>query len=541
MKNDDLVFLPLGGTGEIGMNVNLYHYKGKWIMIDCGAGFADYDMPGIDIVVADTSFIEERKDDLIAIIITHAHEDHCGALPYLWGKFKVPIYTTKFTASFLTKKIGHKNLVSTINVVEPGKMLDLEPFQIEFVNMTHSVPEMNAIAIHTEEGVMLHSGDWKLDDNPVIGEKSDFAKLREIANKGVVSIICDSTNVFSNGRSESESILHTPIKKIIEEASGTCVVTLFSSNISRIETISRIAKELDKKVAVLGRSLMLVIEAGRETGYLTDLHIMNQDELADYRERDKLIILATGCQGDELASINKFSRDAHPAFKLKKNDTVIFSSKMIPGNEKRISNLINRFVGMGVNVITEKTHKVHVSGHPYRDELKEIYHVLQPQSIIPVHGENMHLYEHAKFAKECGVKQTIIPADGDIIKITKENGIEKIDSIKTGFFCVDNEELQDPEGEVIQTRKKLQNSGLIVLILVVNGKFKLLKKPIILTFGYTESFDWKEKAARLIEKDLRVTKNLSFKVISKLSRKIIRSTLVYKNKVPLIEVQIERL
>jgi ribonuclease J len=541
MKKNDLIFLPLGGTGEIGMNINLYHYQGKWLMIDCGAGFADYDLPGVDIVVADTSFIEERKKDLVGIIITHAHEDHCGALQYLWSKLDAPIYTTKFTASFLTKKIGAKKLVSTINVVEPGKMLDLFPFKLEFINMTHSVPEMNAIAIHTEEGIMLHSGDWKLDDNPVIGNKSDFSKLREIAEKGVTSIICDSTNVFSNGRSESESVLYPSIKNIIQESKGVCVVTLFSSNVSRIETISRIARELDKQIAVLGRALMLVIDAGKESGYLKDLSFINADELSEYKNREKLIILATGCQGDELASVNKLSQDIHPFFKLKKNDTVIFSSKMIPGNEKRISNLINRFVGIGVNVITEKTHKVHVSGHPYRDELKEIYHILQPQTVIPVHGENMHLYEHAKFAKECGVKQTIIPADGDMIKISKENGIEKINSIKTGFLCVDNEELQDPEGEIIQVRKRLQNSGLIILILVVNGKFKLLKKPIILTFGYTDSFNWKEKAIKIIETDLQINKNLTFKTISKLARKIIRNTLIYKSKMPLIEVQIERL
>lgn len=541
MENKELIFLPLGGTGEIGMNVNLYQYMGKWLMIDCGAGFADQDIPGVDIIVADISFIEERKEDLVGIIITHAHEDHCGGLPHLWHKLGVPLYTTQFTANFLRRKIGSKKIQLPINVVVPGKQLKLGPFKLDFINMTHFVPEMSAIAIHTEEGVVVHSGDWKLDDEPVFGKKSNLKKLQEVAQNGVLSLICDSTNIFSSGRSESESVLYPSLKNIIKEVKGACVVTLFSSNIFRIETIGRIARELGKKVAVLGRSLLDVIASAKESGYLKDLDFMIGEDLLYAKNRNELLILSTGCQGDLLASVNKLSCDVHPYFKMHTGDTIVFSSKMIPGNEKRISNIINRFAIQDVNVVTEKTHKVHVSGHPYKEELRQMYDLLKPNSVIPVHGENIHLKEHAAFIKRCGIKHTIVPADGDIIKITKDAGITKVGCIETFFWGVDNGELQHPDGEVIQKRKKLQNAGLIVVVIVVNKKLRPLKKPAILTFGYTESPNWKQKVIRTLETELHPNNTSDFKSISKFSRRVVRSALVYKSKMPMIEIQIERL
>ncbi|AHX11720.1 metallo-beta-lactamase superfamily protein [Neorickettsia helminthoeca str. Oregon] len=541
MTDSSLCFLPLGGTGEIGMNVSLYKYRDKWIMIDCGAGFADADLPGIDIIVADVSFIEQRKDDLLGIIITHAHEDHCGALPYLWDKLGAPVYTTQFTANFIVKKIGYNKVHFPIHVVEPGVVLNLGEFVLEFVNLTHSVPEMSAIAIHTEEGVVFHSGDWKIDDDPVVGEASDFARLEELREKGVLAMICDSTNVFSEGRSKSESVLHAPLKESISEAKGACVVTLFSSNIGRIETITRIANELGKTVVVLGRSLLSVISAAKETGYLNDLNYLDAVGLEHYKgKREKLIVLSTGCQGDELASVNRLSLGTHTALTLKEGDTVIFSSKMIPGNEKRIAKMINRFIAMHVSVITERTHTVHVSGHPYRDELKQMYQLLKPNTVIPVHGENLHLYEHAKFAEKCGVKNSLVAADGDIIEISKAGGAQKIGKTDVGFWCVDNEELQHPDSHLIKTRKKLQSAGMILVVLIMNKKMRLIRRPSIATFGYSETGGWKENALVAIEKDLRSERNVDFKTITKATRKIVRNSLIYKNKIPLIEIQIER-
>ncbi|KYH12777.1 ribonuclease J [Neorickettsia sp. 179522] len=541
MTDNNLIFLPLGGTGEIGMNVTLYGYKGQWIMVDCGAGFADAELPGIDIVVADISFIEERKDDLLAIIITHIHEDHCGALPYLWDRLAVPIYTTQFTANFLLKKIGRDKVQFPIHVVEPGKLLHLGEFRLEFINMTHSVPEMSAIGIHTADELVIHSGDWKIDDDPVVGKTCDFKRLEELSEKGVLAMVCDSTNVFSRGRSESESSLKEPLKEVISNASGACVVTLFSSNIARIETVTRIANEYGKTVVVLGRSLLSVISAAKESGYLEDLNYIDEIGLAHYNgSRKSLIILATGCQGDELAAVNRLSQGTHNSFTINSDDTIIFSSKMIPGNEKRIAKMINRFIAMGVNVVTEKTHSVHVSGHPYRDELKQLYQLLKPKILIPVHGENLHLHEHAKFALECGVENALIAADGDIIEISSASGARKIDQTEVGFWCVDNDRLQHPDSHVIKTRKRLQLSGMILVILVMNKKGKSLKRPTIVAFGYSEEGGWKENALASIDRSLKTDKNSDFRTITKTVRKIVRGSLTSRIKIPLIEVQIER-
>ncbi|ABD46394.1 ribonuclease J [Neorickettsia sennetsu] len=541
MTDNNLIFLPLGGTGEIGMNVTLYGYKGRWIMIDCGAGFADAELPGIDIVVADISFIEERKDDLLAIIITHIHEDHCGALPYLWDRLAVPVYTTQFTANFLLKKIGRDKVQFPIHVVEPGKLLHLGDFTLEFINMTHSVPEMNAIAIHTADKVVIHSGDWKIDDDPVVGKTCDFKRLEELSEKGVLAMVCDSTNVFSHGRSDSESSLREPLMEVISSASGACVVTLFSSNIARIETVTRIANEYGKTVVVLGRSLLSVISAAKETGYLKDLNYIDEIGLAHYSgSRKSLIILATGCQGDELAAVNRLSQGTHNSFAINADDTIIFSSKMIPGNEKRIAKMINRFIAVGVNVVTERTHSVHVSGHPYRDELKQLYQLLKPKILIPVHGENLHLHEHAKFALECGVESALIAMDGDIIEISSTSGARKVDQTEVGFWCVDNDRLQHPDSHVIKTRRKLQLSGMILVILVMNKKGKSLKRPTIVSFGYSEEGGWKENALASIERSLKTGKNSDFRAVTKTVRKIVRGSLASRIKIPLIEVQIER-
>lgn len=541
MTDGNLVFLPLGGTGEIGMNVTLYQYKGKWIMVDCGAGFADADLPGVDIIVADISFIEKHKDDLLGIIITHAHEDHCGALPYLWDKLAVPLYTTQFTANFLVKKIGHNKVKFPIHVVEPGMFFHLGEFTFEFINMTHSVPEMSAVAIHVEDGVVIHSGDWKIDDDPVVGEVCDLKRLEELSEKGVLAMICDSTNVFSEGRSQSEASLVAPLKEVLSSVCGACVVTLFSSNIARIETITRIANELGKTVVVLGRSLLSVISAAKETGYLGDLDYLDAAELSHYNgSRNELVILATGCQGDELASVNRLSQGTHTSFTLRPDDTVLFSSKMIPGNEKRIAKMINRFIALGVNVVTEKTHLVHVSGHPYRGELQQLYQLLKPKIVIPVHGENLHLHEHARFALECGVENVLIAADGDMVEISSASGAQKVGQTEVGFWCVDNEELQHPDSHVIKTRKKLQLSGMILVILVVNRKMKFLRRPTILTFGYSNSSDWKDNALVAIDKNLKSDGNADFKTMIKTVRKIVRNSLGRKSRIPLIEVQIER-
>lgn len=537
-SDEDLLFLPLGGTGEIGMNVNLYHYQGKWLMVDCGAGFAN-NIPGVDIIVADINFIENRSEDLVGIVITHIHEDHCGALPYLWEKLKAPIYCTQFTANFIKRKLLNKKSDIPINIIPLNSRFEVEPFKLEFINMTHSVPEMSAVAIHTDEGIIFHSGDWKIDKNPVVGEKTNFSRLKEIAQEGIIAMVCDSTNIFSPGKSESESILYEPLLKIVKDCDGAAVFTLFSSNIGRIETIGKVCADLNKTLAVFGRSLLEVITAAKQSGYLTDLEFIKGEEAAHYTKKDNLVILCTGCQGDELAAINKLSHNTYPYFSLRKKDTIIFSSKIIPGNEKRISSIVNRLIQMGVEVITEKSYKVHVSGHAYRDELKEIYDILKPNVLIPVHGEHVHLHEHAKFAKECGIKNALIPTDGDVMKITANN-VEKINTIETGFYCIDNEQLQHPEGDIIKMRTKLQRSGLLMVIVIVNSRMKLLKDPILLNYGFSGDINKAQKMLTKLQDTLNISRDKSIKVVVNAARHLIKQAIPRNYKLPTIEVRVEK-
>lgn len=540
-SNHDLIFIPLGGTGEIGMNVNLYQYKGKWIMVDCGAGFADDSMPGIAMVVADISFIEKRVKDLVAIVLTHAHEDHCGAVQYLWKKLRVPIYTTSFTANLLKRKIGVTAEKMPIYTIESNNFLHLDPFKLEFIHLTHSIPEMNAVIIHTEYGAVVHTGDWKIDNSPVVGLPSNEERLMEIGNSenGVISMVCDSTNVFSPGRSSSESELHMSLYDIILKCSGAVAITLFASNVARIEIICAVAKELGKNIVILGRALKDMVNAAQDSGYLCE-YVFYDPESIPKIKRSNLLILCTGCQGDELAAVNKLSLSIHPSFKLQEGETIIFSSKIIPGNEKRIAAILNRFVKMDVEVITEKTHNVHVSGHPYRDELKHMYSVVKPRVLIPVHGENVHIHEHAHFAKECGVKHSLILIDGDVVRLAPGK-TEKIGKVKSGLFCVDGSNLVAPNSHLMHLRRKMQNAGLIVIIIVIDAKFSILKRPTMKTFGYTENKKWEEKTLSFIQKEVMQSGNLSHDALVNLVTKIVKRNINKKDKIPPIEVHIEQI
>lgn len=542
MNKEDLLFIPLGGTGEIGMNLSLYHYQGKWLIIDCGAGFADEDMPGVDLVVADISFIVKNRHNLLGIVLTHAHEDHIGGIQFLWPQLQCPIYTTNFTANFLQTKLRALKQNIPIHIVDFGAKLQLGPFCLDFISMTHSIPEMNALAIHTDAGVVLHSGDWKFDSNPVTGALTDIEKLKSLGEKGVLALVCDSTNVFSPGKSGSESDLHEPFFNILKESNSLVAITLFASNVARINTIAEIAKQLNKHVVILGRSLINVVESAKKSGYLED-YVFLEAEAAKYYRRDQLILLCTGCQGDVLAATNKLATNQHPVFKLEPNDLFIFSAKIIPGNEKSISNIINKLVKMNVSVITEKTHTVHVSGHPYRGELEEMYNLVKPQFSIPVHGEHIHLYEHAKFAQEvCGVSKALIISDGDVIKLSS-TGAELVEKVKSGFLCVDGNALQDPQGPVLKMRRKMQYSGIIIVILTMNQQHNLLKKPSILTFGYVDNTKLCDKISSKISKKLSNMDLNNRSELIKSTRSEVKKILKTEGngKIPSIEIQIEKL
>jgi ribonuclease J len=470
---EDLLFVPLGGASEIGMNVNLYHLDGKWIMVDCGLGFA-HDVPGIDMLAADISFIKAHKKDLLGIIITHIHEDHLGAVQHLWQELEVPVYTSDFAARFLRTKLQEYSFGSRVKIhtIDESKELKLGSFTIEFVGLTHSVPEMNALMIKTRHGNVLHSGDWKFDPNPVLGKISEKEKIKEYGDKGeILALICDSTNALSPGHSRSEGDLFESLKTIIKDCKQLVGVTTFASNIARVFTIAKVAESCGRKVCLTGFSLQRLKEIAIQTGYFKDLPSFISDKEIKFFSPNEVLILSTGCQGEGNAGTMKIASDKHPTIKFKAGDTMIFSSKIIPGNEKSIFALFNLFARKKVEVITEKDHFVHVSGHPNQDELKEMYLLARPQIAIPVHGEFVHLKQHAAMVKEWGIKNAITVENGTVVKLSKNaDGKDSmiVGEVPTGYMGVDGKQLIPLEGEIIKTRYKMQLAGVVIVVAVIN-------------------------------------------------------------------------
>ncbi|WDM85536.1 ribonuclease J [Ehrlichia sp. JZT12] len=537
MNTDDLLFVPLGGVGQIGMNVNLYHFKGKWIIIDFGAGFADDNMPGIDMIVADISFIRKNRKNLLGIVLTHAHEDHIGGIQYLWSDLQCPIYATKFTASLLKAKLNEYQLKVPITEIDITKELKLGPFNLEFINLTHSIPEMNAIALHTEKGVVVHTGDWKLDDNPVIGPISNTQRLKELGDKGVLALVCDSTNIFTKNKSGSEGELEKSLFNIIKTCNQKVAISLFASNIARINTIAKVSAKLDRKIAILGKSLIRIIHVAQDSGYLEDIPEFIDINQANKLPRNQILLLCTGCQGERLAATAKLANNSHLLTKLEHGDTIIFSSKIIPGNEKRIYNVFNKFVNMGINVITEFMEHVHVSGHPSRNEVCTMYSLVRPKLSIPVHGEYIHMYEHAKIAKQCNVDKAIIVHPGDVIEITEG---KKINSVKSGYFGIDGNFLHHPQGNVISMRKRMRDSGIIIVTLVLNKRKELLKEPRIFAPGVLDYYDSQSIIKKIATKISSEFYSKKINNIKHCVENIIFNALKYdiKSK-PFIEVQVE--
>jgi len=470
---EDLLFLPLGGASEIGMNVNLYHLDGKWLMVDCGLGFA-HDIPGVDMLAADISFIKAHKKDLLGIIITHIHEDHLGAVQHLWQELEVPVYTSDFAARFLRVKLQEYSFGSQVKIhtIDESKDLKLGSFTIEFIGLTHSVPEMNALMIKTRHGNVLHSGDWKFDPNPVLGKVSEKEKIKEYGDKGeILALICDSTNALSPGHSRSEGDLFESLRSIIKDCKQLVGVTTFASNIARVFTIAKVAESCGRKVCLTGFSLQRLKEIAIQTGYFKDLPPFISDKEIKFFSPNEVLILSTGCQGEGNAGTMKIASDKHPTIKFKAGDTMIFSSKIIPGNEKSIFALFNLFAKKKVEVITEKDHFVHVSGHPNQDELKEMYLLARPQIAIPVHGEFVHLKQHATMVKEWGIKNAITVENGTVVKLSKNaDGRDSmiVGEVPTGYFGVDGKQLIPIEGEIIKTRYKMQLAGVVIVVVVIN-------------------------------------------------------------------------
>ena len=492
MNKEELIFCPLGGSGEIGMNMNLYAYgkedDQKWIIVDMGVTFADDTIPGVDLIMPDPGFIIDKKDDLLGIVLTHAHEDHIGAVAHIWPELKCKLYATPFTAALLTEKFKEKkiDISSFLKIVPLNSQIKLGAFEIDFVTLTHSILEPNGLSIKTPLGTILHTGDWKIDPNPLIGNKIDEEKLKKIGSSGVSAMICDSTNIFSPGRAGSESDVRDSLLRIMEVKTKRILVTSFASNVARMESIFYCAKKTGRSICLVGRSMHRIYKAARKCGYLKGLIEPLEPRDAKKVSKNKILYLATGSQGEPMGAMNRIVNGSHPDVFLEEGDCVIFSSKIIPGNEKKLYNLQNQIVKNNIEIISEENAFVHVSGHPNRDDLKDMYTWVKPKSIIPVHGEHRHMQEHVSFAKEMQIPKTLLIENGDIIKLLPGDAPQIIDKAPSGRVYLDGSINVETDSQSIKDRKNLSVNGYLEITLLVSNNGKI-KKPIISFRGIPEN------------------------------------------------------
>ncbi|ALN73393.1 beta-lactamase [Aureimonas sp. AU20] len=488
---NELVFVPLGGIGEIGMNLALYGFgpadNREWIAIDCGVSFAGPELPGVDLVFPDTTFIEQRLHALKGIIITHAHEDHYGAVLDLWPRLKAPVYATPFTAALLAaKREGEPGAPKVpITIFRAGDRFDVGPFSIEAVNVTHSIPEPVALAIRTPLGTVLHTGDWKIDATPGLGQPTDEKRLREIGDEGVLALVCDSTNAMREGESPSEKEVSASLAEIIGTAKGRVAVTTFSSNVGRIRSIAQAADLAGRQVLLMGRSMKRVADVASELGYLESLPPFVSEQDFGYIPREKAVIVLTGSQGEPRAALSKLAKDEHPAVALSRDDTVIFSSRSIPGNEKAINEVKNGLIERGIIVIEDHDKLVHVSGHPRRSELRRMYEWTRPKIAVPAHGEPAHLAAHAELAKQLGVPDVVSLRNGKLVRLAP-GPATIIDEVPVGRFYKDGFLIGGTKEMGIDERRRLAFAGHVSVLIELNTKLELELDPEIVAMGLPE-------------------------------------------------------
>ena len=486
---EELLFCPLGGSGEIGMNMNLFAYgkpsEQKWIIVDIGVTFADDTVPGIDLIYPDPGFIIDKKDDLLGIVLTHAHEDHIGAIVHIWPKLKCKIYATPFTAVLISEKFKEKkiDINSYLKIVELNSTLKLEPFNIEFITLTHSILEPNGLKIQTPVGNILHTGDWKVDPNPLIGGDINAKRLKEIGEEGVLAMICDSTNVFSHGKSGSELDVRKSLMNIMKRLKKKIIVTSFASNVARMETVFHCAKQTGRNISLVGRSMHRIFKAARKCGYLKDVIEPIDPREAKNLSSEKIVYLCTGSQGEPMGAMMRIAKFTHPDVIIEKGDAVVFSSKIIPGNEKKLYKLHNQLVKEGLEVISEENEFVHVSGHPNREDLKEMYGWIRPKCIIPVHGEHRHMIEHINFAKEMQIPNSVLVENGDIVKLYPGLKPEVYDRAPSGKLYVDGNISVEEDAQSIKERKNLSSYGFLDVTILINSDGRIHDKPILTYVG----------------------------------------------------------
>lgn len=480
---NELLFLALGGSGEIGMNVNLYGTQGKWVMVDLGLTFADPGYPGVELILPDLAFIEERADDLLGIVLTHGHEDHIGAIPYLAADLGVPLYATRFTAELIKGKLEEEGIADKVKliVVENEGSFQLGPFGFTYVPLAHSIPEGNALLIETPYGRIFHTGDWKIDEDPVLGIASTAAELTAIGDKGVLALVCDSTNVFNEEASGSEADVRKGLDTVIAACKARVLVTTFASNAARLQTLGEVAKDTGRKLCVAGRSLDRIIRVAKASGYLKDFPpLIDAEEAMRLPPRDVMII-ATGGQGEARAALSRVAFDSHP-IKLSAGDTVVFSSKQIPGNEIAIGRIQNALAAKRIDMVTERQAAVHVSGHPGRPELAAMYEWIRPEIILPVHGELRHMAEHARFAKGRGVPHGIVQSNGTVVRLAP-NGPKAIGQERTGRLVLDGDVILPADGSTMNERRRIAQYGVIGVTIALGKDGRLRGEPAVLLQG----------------------------------------------------------
>jgi ribonuclease J len=555
-KSDELVFLPLGGSNEIGMNFNLYGFgpahDRKWIVVDLGVTFGDQTTPGVEIILPDPSYIEPYAKDIIGIVLTHAHEDHLGAVHWLWPRLKAPVYATPFTAFLLREKLRDADLLDEVPITEVplGGRFKLGPFDLELITLTHSIPEPNGLAIKTPLGTILHTGDWKIDPEPQLGAPTDEAAIRRLGDEGVLAMVCDSTNVFVEGSAGSEADVREALGNLIKSLTGKIAVACFASNVARMDTVIRAAQACGRKVCLAGRSMHRMAAAARSVGLLTGIEPFINDDQAKHLPENEILFLCTGSQGEARAALSRIADGSHPHVKLGSGDHVVFSSRVIPGNEIPIRNLQNKLADRGVRLHTERdTPGIHVSGHPCRDELRQMYSWVRPQIAVPTHGERRHLIEHAAFAKDLRVPHAVSPRNGDMVRLAP--GLpEIIDEVPAGRLYVDGGVVTPENGDALRERRHAAFNGMLAVSIVLDGRNKIVSGPQVRGIGLTgdEEYtlddaldDLAEEAETAYKKLQGDARELDDAIESAISRAVKKAAFRIWERKPVVETTVLRL
>jgi ribonuclease J len=546
-SHDELLFLALGGAGEIGMNLNLYGHAGKWLMVDLGIAFGDDTTPGVEVVMPDPAFIEERRQDLAGIVLTHAHEDHLGAVADLWPRLKAPVYATPFAASVLRRKLTEAGLVDEVPVTEIGlgAKFAIAPFELEMITMTHSIPEPNALAIRTKFGTVFHTGDWKIDPEPLLGDTTDEATLKRIGEEGALAMVCDSTNVFVEGEAGSEATVRANLEKLVRTRKYRVAVTCFASNLARVESIAKAAVAAGRHPVLSGRALQRMVDAAQECGYLLDFPECVPEREAGYLPREKVLFICTGSQGEPRASMAKIASGEHRDIVLEENDTAIFSSRVIPGNERPVGRMQNELLARGIEVLTDRDVDIHVSGHPARDELVRVYQWIRPKIAVPVHGEVRHMVEHAALARACQVPETVLAPNGTLVRLAP-GPAEILDHVATGRLARDGDTVIPVEGGTLRERRKLLWNGAAAATLVIDGRGETVASPKVSLRGIEDADGELGQAIvaglREMLADLNAAERRDDQRIEEAARQAVRRVVrAHLGKKPLTDVHIVRI